>query len=469
MARDFLEKAVSVVPTKRQIDFMNTEFNGVINFGMNTFTGRDRGTGFEEPDLFNPTSFSAEQWVKVAKRTGMRGLVLNCKHHDGFCLWPSEYTDYSVKSSCWLDGEGDVVRAVSDACRKFGLKFGISLSPLDYHEPCFGSGKKYNEFFKNLLRELLTNYGEIFCVSLDGAQPDSDSGKFQPYDWEGYFRLIRELQPNAAITNCGPDIRWCGNNSGVCRISEWSVVPSYYKAFDLESDKKISVPKGGAVNFTQLDIGSRRKIKSCDDFTWYPAEVTVPLRDSWFFKPGQSLSIKALSKLQKIYDSSVGGNATLLLGITPQPDGLIGEKDVETLATLGAVLSLHYEDNLALESTMQGNCKLDDLHAPSRALPDKPGFWHSGNDPKNAELILDMGDEYDADRVVLCENIETGQQIERFELFVEIKGKWKKIEKGTVIGRKRICEFKNTIRTRRVKLVILKTRKFATIKEFSVY
>ncbi|MBQ8027098.1 MAG: alpha-L-fucosidase [Clostridia bacterium] len=468
MAIDYLEKAVSVVPTKRQIEYMNTEFNGIINFGMNTFTSRDEGTGFEEPDLFNPTAFSAEQWVKVAKRTGMTGLVLNCKHHEGFCLWPTEQTDYSVKSSCWLNGEGDVVRAVSDACRKYDLKFGIALSPLDYHEPSFGMGNEYNIFFKNLLRELLTNYGEIFCVSLDGATDNRKNGKKQAYDWEGYFKLIRELQPDAAITNCGPDIRWCGNNSGICRISEWSVVPAYYKAFDIDSDKKISV-SGGKVDFTQTDIASRRKIKRCDEFTWYPAEVTMPLRETWFYKKGGVLSIKPLSKLQKVYDGSVGGNGSMLLGIAPQPDGLIGEKDIETLATFGAILSLHFDDNLALESTMQGSCKLDDLHSPTRALPDKTGYWHSGNNPEDAELILDMGDEYDVDRVVLSENIETGQQIEKFALYVEKDGKWKKVESGTVIGRKRICEMKVSIRTRRIKLVILKTRKFATIKEFSVY
>ncbi len=468
MATDFLEKAVSTVPSKRQLDWMDVEYSGIIYFGMNTFTGRNEGTGFEEPDLFNPTSFSAEQWVKVAKRSGMNGLVLNCKHYDGFCLWPTEYTDYSVKSSKWLDGEGDVVKAVSDACRKYDMKFGIALSPLDYHEPSFGKGKEYDIFFMNLLRELLTNYGDVFCVSLDGASDRRKNAKSQAYDWTSYFKLIRELQPNAAITNCGPDVRWCGNNSGVCRVSEWSVVPAYYRAVDIDSDKKISVPKG-AVNFTQTDIGSRRKIKHCDDFIWYPAEVAFPLRDDWFYKKGNVLSIKPLSKLQKIYEGSVGGNASMLLGIAPHPDGLISEKDIETLVTFGAVLSLHFEDNLANDSTMQGNCKLDDLHAPSMALPDKPGYWHSGNDPKDAELILDMGDEYDVDRIVLGENIETGQQIEKFVLYVEKDGKWKKVETGTVIGRKHICELELSIRTRRVKLVILKTRKFATIKEFSVY
>ena len=467
MATDFLEKAIQVVPDKRQLDWMDVEFAGIIHFGMNTFSGREEGTGFEELDLFNPTAFSPEQWVKIAKLCGMKALVLNVKHHDGFCLWPTKYTDYSVKSCAWMNGEGDVVKALSDCCRKAGLKFGISLSPLDYHEKTFGTGKAYDEFFMNLLRELLTDYGDIYCVSLDGAVGKGRNGTVQSYDWESYFALIRELQPNAAITNCGPDVRWVGNDKGVTRISEWSVVPSHYRLFDTKTCKYL--PPKAEPNYTQTDIGSRKKIKKFDEFIWYPAEVTLPLRDGWFYRKSENLSIKPLSKLQKVYEGSVGGNGSMLLGISPRPDGMIDEKDVETLMTFGAVLSLHFEDNLALDSSMTGNCKLDDLHAPSRALPDKQGYWHSGYDTQKPELILDMGDDYDVDRILLRENVETGQQIEEFTVFAELDGKWKKLCEGTVIGHKRLCELKATVRTRRLKLVIEKTRKFATIKSFEVY
>ncbi|MBR6619180.1 MAG: alpha-L-fucosidase [Clostridia bacterium] len=467
MAKEFLEKAIKAVPDKRQLDWMDVEYAGVIHFGMNTFSAREEGTGFEEVDLFNPTSFSPEQWVKVAKLCGMKALVLNVKHHDGFCLWQTEHTDYSVKSCAWMNGEGDVVRSLSECCRKAGIKFGISISPLDFHEKTFGTGKAYDEFFMNLLRELLTKYGDIYCVSLDGATGEGRNGTIQKYDWESYFALIRELQPNAAITNCGPDVRWVGNDKGVTRISEWSVVPSHYRFFDPETCKYI--PPKAQPDFTQPDIGSRKKIKKFDEFVFYPAEVTVPLRDGWFYKKAENLSVKPLSKLQKIYEGSVGANASMLLGICPRPDGVIDEKDVETLMTFGAVLSLHFEDNLALDSSMDGNCQLDDLHSPTRALPDKQGYWHSGYNTKKPEIILDMGDDYDVDRIVLKENVETGQQIEEFTVFAEEEGKWKKLCEGTVIGHKRICELKYHHRTRRLKLVIDEFRSFATIKEFSVY
>ncbi len=467
MAKDFLEKANKTVPSARQLDWMDVEFAGLINFGLNTFSGREEGTGFEEPDLFNPTNFVPEQWVKMAKLCGMKALMLNVKHHDGFCLWPSAMTDYSVKSSSWKQGEGDVVAAVSSLCQKEGLKFGIAISPLDFHEPSFGTGKAYDDFFKGLLRELLTNYGEIYAVWLDGASGKGRNGTEQIYDWEGYFKLIRELQPAAAITNCGPDVRWCGNNKGVSRESEWSVLPSDYRFFDPETCK-FTHPKN-KVNFSEPDLGSRRKIKKADGFVFYPCEMTVPIRDGWFYKKAEDLSVKPLSKLEKFYLTSVGSNGSLLLGLAPKPDGTLDEKDVETLATLGAVLSLHFEDNLAFESSMQGSSQLDELHSPTRALPDKKGYWHSGFGVQNAELILDMGDDYDVDRVVLCENIETGQQVEEFALFYEEGGKWKKLYEGTTIGRKKICELKIFMRMRKIKLVIKKTRDFATIKEFSAY
>ncbi len=467
MAKDFLEKAAAVVPSKRQLDWMDVEFSGLINFGMNTFSGREEGTGFEEIDLFNPTAYKPEQWVKTAKLCGMKGLILNAKHHEGFCLWPTKYTDYSVKSCKWMNGEGDIVADVSRLCREHGLKFGICLSPLDLHEPSFGSGKEYDKFFMNLLEELLTNYGELYCVRLDGASGEGKNGTVQQYDWESYFKLIRRLQPNAAITNCGPDVRWCGNDKGVCRISEWSVVPSHYRLFDEQTSEYI--PSKFTPDYTQPDIGSAKKLKKFDSFIWYPAEVCVPLRDGWFYKKAQDYSVKPLSKLEKIYEGSVGANASMLLGLAPQPDGLINEKDIETLMTFGAVLSLHFEDNLALDSSMMGSTQLDDLHSPTRALPDKQGYWQSAKGDKKPELVLDMGDEYDVDRIVLRENVKTGQQIEGFSLYIYQEGKWKKIVEDTVIGHKRICELKYHMRTRYIKLIIEKHRGFATIESFEAY
>lgn len=462
MADNYLTSAANTVPSPRQLKWMDLEFYAFIHFGINTFTGNEWETGRESPDVFAPESFDPNQWCRAVKLAGMKGLILTCKHHDGFCLWPSKYTDYTVANSKWLDGEGDVVRSVSASCRKYGLAFGVYLSPWDRHEETYGTGKAYDDFYKNQLSELLTDYGDIFCVWLDGACGEGKHGRKQDYNWDEYYALIRELQPDCCIVNCGPDARWCGNESGVGRLSEWSVLPSYFNKFG-------SSVKTNGVNFTEPDLGSRSKIKNCDSFIWYPSEVDVSIRKNWFYRSDDDYTIKPLSKLVEIYNNSVGANASLLLNIPPQPDGLLNEKDVDALLTLGAVLQLHFEDDLALDSKMSGDRYLDDLHSPTRALPDKAGYWHSGDDPEGAELILDLGDDYDVDRVVLKENVETGQQIERFELYVEVNNKFKRIYKGTVIGHKRIIEFDKTIRTQRLKLVIKKSRLFATIKSFEAY
>ena len=216
------ERAAAVVPDARQVEWQKLEFTMFIHFGMNTFTNREWGEGNEDPKLFNPSDLDAEQWASVAADAGMRAIVLVAKHHDGFCLWPSKFTEHSVKNSPWKGGKGDVVREVAVACRKRGLKFGVYLSPADLHEATYGQSEKYNLYFMNQLRELLSGYGEICEVWFDGATP-KDKG--QVYNYQDWYALIRELQPKAAIFGRGPDIRWVGNEAGQTRKSEWSVIP----------------------------------------------------------------------------------------------------------------------------------------------------------------------------------------------------------------------------------------------------
>ncbi len=467
---DYVKYAASIVPSERQLKWQELEFYSFIHFGINTFTDSEWGNGNEDPELFNPEKLDCRQWAKLCKLSGMRGLILTAKHHDGFCLWPSAYTDHSVRSSKWKDGEGDVVAECAKACKEFGIKFGIYLSPWDRHEPTYGTGDAYNEFFKNQLRELLTNYGELFCVWFDGACGEGANGKVQEYDWEGYYELIRELQPDATINITGPDVRWCGNEAGVCRKSEWSVVPYYYSNSEIiasESQKDVSKPPK-KVNQMTLDMGSRKVIKKCNKLIWYPAEVDVSIRKGWFYHASEDYSVKPLSKLLDIYYNSVGANAAFLLNIPPTPEGRIHEKDVETLLALGAQLEIDFNEDLAAGSVITDNRHLDEKHTGQMALSENDGYWHSGNDPEGAELILDLGDEYDIDKIVLGEHIKTGQQIEQFTLYAQIKGKWKKIAKETVIGHKRICRF-DEIRVRYFKLVINKARCFATIEKFEAY
>ncbi len=468
---DFVKYAASIVPSERQLKWQELEFYAFFHFGINTFTNSEWGNGNEDPELFNPEKLDCRQWVKVCQLAGMKGIILTCKHHDGFCLWPSAYTDHSVRSSKWKDGKGDVVAECAKACEEFGMKFGIYLSPWDRHEPTYGSGEAYNRFFTNQLRELLTGYGDIFCVWFDGACGEGPNGKVQEYDWECYYSLIRKLQPDATINITGPDVRWCGNEAGVCRKSEWSVVPYWHSNHEIiaaASQQDVSKPPK-KINPTALDLGSRKAIKKCNKLIWYPAEVDVSIRKGWFYHPDEDYSVKPLSKLMEIYYNSVGANANFLLNIPPTPEGKIHEKDIETLLSMGAQLDIDFNENLAEGSIITDNRHLDEKHTGQMALSSDPEeYWHSGDDPDGAELILDLGDEYDIDKIVIGEHIRTGQQIEKFALYAQVKGKWKKVAAETTVGYKRICRF-NEIRVRYFKLVIKKARCFATISKFEAY
>jgi len=468
---ELIRCAATVVPSERQIKWQETEFYAFIHFGINTFTDSEWGSGSEDPELFDPKKLDAEQWASIIKASKMRGMILTAKHHDGFCLFPSAYTDHSVKFSPWKDGKGDVVAEAAAACRKYGLKFGLYLSPWDRHDPRYGEGEAYNRYFKNQLTELCSNYGDLFCLWFDGACGEGKNGRKQEYDWEGYFEIVRELQPDAAISVCGPDVRWCGNEAGVCRSSEWSVVPHYYsiaERHDIPANKRGSdIPK--KISSTTPDIGSRKAIKNAEKLIWYPAEVNVSIRPGWFYHRREDISVKPLSKLLDIYYKSVGANATMLLNIPPNRDGLFAERDEETLRSLGAQLKIDFNENLAEDSVMTDNCRLDHEHRGQMALGGNPDeYWHTGENPVNAELILDLGDDYDIDKIVLGEHIRTGQHVEKFQLYGELGGKWKKLSEGTVIGYKRICRFQE-VRVQRFKLVIEQTRCFATINRFEAF
>lgn len=464
---DYAETAARIVPSKRQLEWQNVELSALVCYGMNTYTDSEWGNGNEDPELFAPTELDCRHWAKLCKLSGFKGLLLTVKHHDGFCLWQSAYTDHCVRSSKWKDGKGDVVAECAAACREFGLKFGIHISVWDRHEETYGT-EAYNTFFKNQLRELLTAYGDIFCVWFDGEGCD---GLWEKYDMQGWIKLVRELQPNAVTAGCGCDVRWCGNEAGVCRKSEWSPVPYYYSGLEvskLSGNPEISkAPK--KINPTALDLGSRKAIKNCNKLIWYPAEVNVPLRKGWFYHKDDDYNVKPLSKLMDIYYRSVGGNASFLLGIAPMPEGKLHETDIEALLSIGAQLEIDFNEDLASDSVVTDNRRLDDEHSGQMALSDYPEkYWHSGNNPDGAELILDLGDEYDIDKIVLAEHIATGQQIEEFTLYAQLGGKWKKLAAETVIGHKKICRF-SEIRVRYFKLVIEKARGFATIEKFEAY
>jgi len=434
---------VSIVPSKRQIEWQKTEFYGLISYGMAVFTGKQYGDGFTPPSMFWPEEMNTDLWCAVAKSAGMKGLVLTCKHYDGFCLWPTEYTDYSIKNSNWLDGEGDLVKMLSDSCKKYGLKFGIYLAPWDRHEKTYGDGKAYDDFFCGLLSELLTNYGDIFCVWLDGVCGENER-RVQKHDWGRYYSLIRKLQPEAVISFRGPDVRWCGNEKGVTRNEEWSVVPSHLGVKEDGSETAAANKKHS--NMFDLDLGSRKAVKKETDFIWYPCEVSVPMRSHWFFEEDDKYSIKTKDKLIKLYYNTVGNNSCLMLGLAPNKRGEFDDTDVQILNALGCELNLFFGYNLLKDA---GGVSVSSVYnkdtAPENVLSDDMDtYWRPADNDKHPEIVVDIPENEYFDKIVIRENIAHGQHIEEFDVLGldTKKNKWKKLAESTTVGYKRILSIK---------------------------
>ena len=346
----------------------------------------------------------------------MGGAILTCKHHDGFCLWPSRYTDHTIANSpC----PRDVVGEFSDSCRRYGLKFGVYLSPWDRHSTLYGTGKPYDGYFVNQLRELLTQYGPVFSVWLDGACGEGPCGKRQVYDWDRYYAVIRELQPDACISVCGPDVRWCGNEAGHTRKSEWSVVPR--RTRDTEKiQEKSECEDSDAFRQREIsagdeDLGSREALRKEPDLVWYPAEVNTSIRPGWFYHPEEDGQVKSLAELVRIYESSVGGNAAFLLNIPPTPEGLIHENDAARLRDLGAYLRETYRRDRAKEARI---VRTEDT---VRLLWPEPVA---------------------VSRIVLMEDITKSQRI---EAFCVLDGSGAEIYAGTVIGYKKIVPLEDVV------------------------
>jgi alpha-L-fucosidase len=444
-------KAVRVVPSERQLAWQALEFQAFVHFGMNTFTDREWGLGTEDPKLFDPAGFDAGQWVEAVRAAGVRGLIVTAKHHDGFCLWPSRFTEHSVKASPWKDGKGDVVGEAAAACRKAGLKFGVYLSPWDRHEPSYGDSPRYNEHFKNQLRELLTDYGGISEVWFDGACAEGPNGKRQVYDWEGYFSLIRELQPGAAISIIGPDARWIGNEAGVTRESEWSVIP-VTRADDLPDEKN---PGGVAgLDAQASDLGSMERIaaaaKAGGRLIWYPGQVDVSIRPGWFYHAAEDGRVKALDHLLDIYHTSVGGNAQLLLNVPPDKRGRIHENDARRLKELGDRLRAAFAVDLAAGKALK-----------------KSSQGREGGTAR-AEYVCDLGGPALFNVAMVAEDIRRGQRIEAF-VFDAWDGKgWIEVDRGTTVGWKKLLRFP-AVEASKVRLRVLGARALPVFPKVGLY
>ena len=450
-----IQRAAEVRPSLRQLAWQNLEFIGFIHYTVNAFTDKEWGEGTEDPAIFNPTQLDTRQWAKVCNEAGMKMVILTAKHHDGFCLWPSKYTEHSVKNSPYKNGKGDIVGELAKACREAGLKLGLYLSPWDRHEPTYGDTEAYNRYYKNQLREILTNYGEITEVWFDGAK--GPNAKNMEYDWNGYYALVHELQPKAVIFN-GPDIRWVGNERGYARESEWSVMNRNENPFDF-------------IKATAKDLGSLEALGAGNHLIWYPAETDVSIRPGWFYHAKEDDKVKSVAHLLDIYFSSVGYNSVLLLNLPPDRRGLIHENDVQRLGEFRQARDAIFDQNLALgakakASSVRGS---DPAFAADKiADGDQETYWTTDDWMTSAQVEFDLGGERTFNVAELAEHIATGQRISSFSLEAWDGSNWKEFARGTTVGYKRLLRF-NDVTASKVRLRIQDSRVCPTLSGFGLY
>ena len=461
---DIIRKAANVTPSARQLRWQQLELTAFIHFGINTFTNKEWGDGSEDPKIFNPIDLDARQWVKVCKDAGFKLVILTAKHHDGFCLWPSKYTEHSLKNSPWKQGKGDIVKETAEACKEFGIGFGIYLSPWDRNSSYFGS-MQYNDYFINQLTELLSNYGQIDEVWFDGANGEGPTGKKQVYEYQLWYNLIRKLQPKATIAVSGPDVRWVGTETGYGRETEWSVVPADQmvpEAIAANSQKDVEfAPRDLMSN----DLGSRAKITKAKSLVWYPAEIDVSIRPGWFYHPTEDAKVKSPEKLMDIYYSSVGRNGVLLLNIPPDTRGLISESDISSLKGFRSHIDQTFANNLLKGAMLKGSNE-----KKANVLYDRKVHTWLKTKPNESEVVMEfkMDKVQTFDLLLLQENLEIGQRVEQFVFEYKNDGEWKKATEGTTIGFKRLLRFPS-VRANEVRLRIISSRLNPAIAEIGLY
>lgn len=435
-----IDMAARLTPSKEQLAWQQMEFTAFLHFGINTFTDNEWGHGTDSPELFNPTELDCEQWVRALKDAGFKMVILTAKHHDGFCLWQTATTEYCVKNSPWREGKGDVVRELSDACKKHSIKFGVYLSPWDRNAPSYGDSPAYNRLFIAQLTELLTNYGRVDEVWFDGACAEGPNGKKQIYDWEAILSTIRELQPNAVTAIMGDDVRWVGNEGGLGRTTEWSATPYTPKSYGYSAEANYAL----GLEEMSKDLGSRELIAKAERMHWYPSEVDVSIRPGWFYHEWQDEQVRSLANLVEIYFSSVGRNSVLLLNIPPDRRGLIHEIDAARIKELREYIDRTFAKNFATNTKSYKGVK------------------------ESGSIILDIAPGATVNTLLIQEDISKGQRVEEFIIEAYINDEWHYIAEGTTIGYKRLIRFSDTI-AEKIRVTIKRTRKDANISNIGLY
>lgn len=475
-AEDIVKLSTQVVPHPRQMTWHKDEFIAFIHFGPNSFSGREWGSGNEDPKMFKPVGMDTDQWCDVMKKAGMTRVILTVKHHEGFCLWPTRYTAHSVASSTeWRGGKGDVLRDLSKSCDRYGLKLGVYLSPADLYMngpgELYGNDSKptkrtiprpvdgrpfndkqtfsydlddYNEYFMNQLFELLTEYGKIHELWFDGAKPKS---KAQSYNYTAWFEMIRTLAPDAMIFGKGPDTRWCGNEGGNTRSSEFNVIPLPVDKFEDEqwNDRRSS------------DLGGRKRLSKAKWLHYYPAETNTSIRHGWFYRDDEHQSVRTADDTFDIYERAVGGNSVFLLNIPPNREGKFSKRDVDCLIEVGKRIRTVYHENLNAGAS-----------GPSEVLDgDENTFWQP--EGLTGEFEIKLPKPITTNRVALREALETkGQRVENHALDVWVNGAWQEVVTAGAVGYQRILRFP-VVESDRFKVRITGSRATPTVSKISFH
>ena len=412
------------VPTPQQIEWQKMEMNMFAHFGPNTFTGLEWGLGTEAEDIFNPSALDCGQWASIAKAAGFKGIIITGKHHDGFCLWPNPVSTHTVAQSPWKDGKGDVLKELSEACAKAGLKFGVYVSPWDRNDPHYGT-PEYNDVYVKTLETVHDGrYGEVFEQWFDGANGEGPNGKKQVYDWPRFHETVLKYSPNAIMfSDVGPGCRWVGNERGVAGRTNWSTLNT--KGF---------TPGAGSPSTDTLNTGN------VHGAVWHPAETDVSIRPGWFWRESENDKVKSLKKLLSIYYTSVGRNSLLLLNVPPDDRGLIHSADSARLMEFRRAIDEIFKDNLADGAKAKAsNVRGRGFGAGNILDGNFDSYWATKDGVNEASVTFDLAGEKTFNRVLIQEYIPLGQRVKSFTVEAEgPDGQWKEIARETTIGYKRI-------------------------------
>lgn len=452
------------IPAPRQLAWHEVEMYGLVCFNLVSFEDKEWGYGDSDPAIFNPSEFSAEQVVNTAKEGGLNGIILVCKHHEGFCLWPTKTTDYNISKSPWKNGEGDMVREFQLACEKAGLKFGVYLSPWDRNSPVYGQDG-YIPLYYEQLRELLTGYGELFEVWFDGANGGDgwyggadtirNIDRFTYYGWDSIYSIVRELQPNAVIFSDMGDVRWVGNEEGYAGETSWCM----YTPKGRDDDDR---PAPGFTKYWEAGEGHE------DGTYWMPSECDFSIRPGWYYHENQNDAVKSSGVLFEHYLRTVGRNASFNLGLPPDTRGIMHEHDVESLKGFKKILDQAFKTNLALRQKIKTSTSRRGYPGKSMIDGDPSSYWAAPEDQISAEIIIKLDEIEEVNAILLQEYIGLGQRIKAFSIEARLSDEYVSLAEGSTIGYKRILTF-DPVGTDEIRISVKDSRAAPVLSEIQLY